>query len=736
MGLIGRLAGCLGVFRSACAAMLLSVLIVVGIGTTAGLLILHERKAALEEHEHDMNSMGVVLAEQTSRYAQVIDLILRQVQSRIALLNIATPEDFQQQLATQEVRSYLTERVTNVPQVDAIVLIDANGRSLNSSRASPGPAVDASDRDYYKYFKEHDDPGLFVGSVSKSRISGRLSLFFARRVNGRDGKLCGLVLGIVDIKSLSAFYQAAGEHTMESVLLLRRDGTMLMRYPNPEIAIGERLPSISPWYLRVAEGGGSYFTGNTLSSISSLVTVHPLTEYPLVVDVAMEEADIFARWHREAVYVAGFASTAALLFAGLFWMLARQFGRQAVQNGKLELAAIRLSENQEILRSYAEMSADWLWELDADLRLKSAFDFVTDADDIGKTPRELADPAMNEERWAAHQAELAARLPFRDFRWERIGSNGERLFISTNGVPIFDRNGLFRGYRGTGRDITAEVAATAKLLQLNSDLELGRQHFNAVLDSMSQGVCLFNADKRLVLSNRRYAAIYNLPPESTRPGQSLDQIVNDRYAAGSALDMSEAEFLAWRDKAIADQQPSTAVTPLKNGRVIAIHHQPMPDGGWVAIHEDITERQQAEASIVFMAHHDALTKLPNRMLFRERVEQAIAMAGRGSEFAVICIDLDNFKQINDTLGHPVGDGLLVAVADRLQSCVRDVDTVARLGGDEFAIIQIAVQQPEDAEALASRLIAAFRQPFDVGGASDHVGSQHRDHSGIGRQHLI
>ena len=660
-----------------------------------------------------MNSMGVVLSEQTFRYTQVIDLILRQVQSRIALLNIATPEDFQQQLATKEIGSYLAERLTNVSQVDAIVLIDANGHSLNSSRAWPAPAAEATDRDYYNYFKEHDDPGLFVGSVSKSRVSGRLSLFFARRINGRDGKYCGVVLGIVDIRSLSAFYQAAGEHTLEFVSLLRRDGTMLMRYPSPELAIGARLPLISPWYMRVAEGGGSYFTESNSSAISSLVIVHPLTEYPLVVDVAMGEADIFARWYREAVYVAGFATTAALIFAGLFWMLARQFRRQAVQNGKLEVAAIRLSENQEILRSYVEMSADWLWELDADFRLKSAFDFVTNPDDIGKTPRELADPAMHEERWAAHKAELAARRPFRDFRWERIGPNGERLFISTNGVPILDRKGVFRGYRGTGRDITAEVAATAKLLQLNSDLELGRRHFNAVLDSMSQGVCLFDADKRLVLSNRRYAAIYDLPPKSTRPGQSLEQIVNDRYAAGSALDMSEAEFLAWRDKAIADHQPSVAVTPLKNGRVVAIHHQPMPDGGWVAIHEDITERQQAEASIVFMAHHDALTKLPNRMLFRERVEQAIAMAGRGTEFAVICLDLDNFKQINDTLGHPVGDGLLVAVADRLQSCVRDADTVARLGGDEFAIIQIAVQQPEDAEVLASRLIAAFRQPFDV-----------------------
>ena len=178
----------------------------------------------------------------------------------------------------------------------------------------------------------------------------------------------------------------------------------------------------------------------------------------------MGEADIFAQWYREAVYVAGFASTAALIFAGLFWMLARQFKRQAVQNGKLEIAAIRLSENQQILRAYAEMSADWLWELDADLRLKSASDFVTVSDDIGKTPWELADPAMHEERWAAHRAELAARLPFRNFRWERIGSNGERLFISTNGDPIFDRNGVFRGYRGTGRDITGGSCGHRKVV--------------------------------------------------------------------------------------------------------------------------------------------------------------------------------------------------------------------------------------------------------------------------------
>jgi diguanylate cyclase (GGDEF)-like protein len=147
----------------------------------------------------------------------------------------------------------------------------------------------------------------------------------------------------------------------------------------------------------------------------------------------------------------------------------------------------------------------------------------------------------------------------------------------------------------------------------------------------------------------------------------------------------------------------------------------MPDGGWVATHEDVTERQRAEASIAFMAQHDALTRLANRVLFQDRLEQAIAMAGRGSEFAVIYLDLDHFKPVNDTLGHAVGDGLLQAVANRLQACVREGDTVARLGGDEFAIIQLAIGQPYHAELLTSRVIETFLEPFNVQGHQIAVG---------------
>jgi diguanylate cyclase (GGDEF)-like protein len=148
----------------------------------------------------------------------------------------------------------------------------------------------------------------------------------------------------------------------------------------------------------------------------------------------------------------------------------------------------------------------------------------------------------------------------------------------------------------------------------------------------------------------------------------------------------------------------------------------MPGGGWVATYEDATERRRAEERIAFLAHHDALTGLPNRNLFRERAEQAVADLGRGKGSAVLCLDLDRLKAVNDTLGHGAGDQLLRAVAGRLTACARDTDTVARLGGDEFAVVQAGVDDPEDAELLAERILQALAQPYDLDGHRVVVGA--------------
>src|SRR4029077_3001165 len=138
-------------------------------------------------------------------------------------------------------------------------------------------------------------------------------------------------------------------------------------------------------------------------------------------------------------------------------------------------------------------------------------------------------------------------------------------------------------------------------------------------------------------------------------------------------------------------------------------------GGWVATHEDITERKRAEERIAHLAHYDPLTNLPNGALIREHHEQQLNWVNRGSKLAVLYLDLDHFKSINDTLGHPLGDELLTAVAARLRSCVRETDSGAPLRRDKFAVIQTAIEQPADVTGLATRIIEEIRQPFDLGG---------------------
>src|SRR5262249_45394194 len=146
-------------------------------------------------------------------------------------------------------------------------------------------------------------------------------------------------------------------------------------------------------------------------------------------------------------------------------------------------------------------------------------------------------------------------------------------------------------------------------------------------------------------------------------------------------------------KTIAENRPATKIRELSDGRIIATKHRPMPSGGWISTHEDITEYRRIEARIAHMAHHDVLTELPNRVLLRERLDRALAGVDEERSLAVFGLDLDRFKDINDTLGHTIGDALLKAVGERLRSCVGEMDTVARVGGDEFSIVQTAGQQP-------------------------------------------
>ena len=254
-------------------------------------------------------------------------------------------------------------------------------------------------------------------------------------------------------------------------------------------------------------------------------------------------------------------------------------------------------------------------------------------------------------------------------------------------------------------------------------MQIRNFQFDTAINNMSQGLCFFDANHRLIVCNDRYVDMYDLPRDRVGPGTPLAEIVDLRFEAGSFPAMSREEYLHWRTNVAISNEPTDSIVELRNGRTFKIRHRPMPDGGWVATHEDITEQRRSEVKIEYMAHHDALTDLANRVLLNERLEQALGRVSIATEMvAVHHLDLDQFKAVNDTFGHPAGDKLLKIVAERLRALVRDTDTIARMGGDEFVIVQAPITDPTDATSLAQRIIASISEPFDIDGHQAVIGA--------------
>ena len=254
------------------------------------------------------------------------------------------------------------------------------------------------------------------------------------------------------------------------------------------------------------------------------------------------------------------------------------------------------------------------------------------------------------------------------------------------------------------------------------ELETQNFRFDTALNNMIHGLTMFDGAQRLVVCNQRYRDLYGIPTSLTQPGATLEEILTFRASNEAKADEDPEEYKQRLLTFSREDNSHTSVFVLRNGRVVSMRRNPMPGGGWVAAHEDITEQREAAARIAYLAHHDALTDLPNRILLRERLNETLCHVQQGASLAVLCLDLDNFKEVNDTLGHPFGDALLKLVADRLRSCIREVDLVARMGGDEFTIVQGAAAQPDAATALASRLIASLSEPYDIEGQRVRIGT--------------
>ncbi len=372
------------------------------------------------------------------------------------------------------------------------------------------------------------------------------------------------------------------------------------------------------------------------------------------------------------------------------------------------------------LQEFLSTATHWLWETDADHRFTYVSDFnqgdLVTEQILGKTRWELGgvEPGCNA-HWKAHVADLEARRPFRDFEYRSTAAAWCQRYLSISGMPVFDVHGVFKGYRGTTRDITRRK-------QAEHDLRDSDQRFKLALEGAKGGVFDMDLVSGEVIYDDQSARMLGYDEASEVPSQISDWMnrlhPDDREAARNRLD----QFLEGKTEILRSEQRQRT----KSGKwvwfncigKIAERDDEGRPRRLVGLRFDITERKRAEQTIAHMALHDALTTLPNRVYFKGELERSFNAADReGRKLAVLFLDLDHFKNVNDTLGHPVGDKLLVEVASRLKSCLRGGDLVARFGGDEFVMVVTQPYDPASISYLAERITKMIAMPYDIDGSS-------------------
>lgn len=551
---------------------------------------------AIHDASKDSTNLSVVLAEQIANSIQSIDLVLTEIKNQEEKVGAASSDEFYRVLRSEKTHKNLMEWASRLQQAEFITLVDRNGKVVNTTLQWPSPEIDLSDRTHFRYFKNNDDKEIFISDALTNRINGTSFISFGKRITGKDGAFLGEVLIGIKLSYFESIYKSISLLPDQTFLLLRRDGAVVVRYPDQVVRAGEKIPPASPWHRLVSQGGGTFQAPGLFDGRARLMAVQPLKRYPLVVNVGVAEKVALASWRKQAMTLGIGALLLIVCSAFLLYALRKQFLRLATARAK-----------------------------------------------VVEKARELA--------------------------------------------------------------------------SANSQLSIAHAQTNAALNNMSQGLVMLDSQTRLVLCNKRYLEMYDLSPEFVMPGRTLREIVEHRAEVGSFHAGDVELYLAEVADAVSRRKGFSKVTRLHDGRIISIVNEPMGGGGWVATHEDITEAKRAEGRIAQAACVDSLTGLPNREVFCEQLEQEIKRVRRGERLAVLYLDLDNMKQVNEALGHSAGDKLLMGAADRLRHCVRDIDVVARLSGDEFAIIQKCLDQPSDAAALATRISTAFREPFEFDGDS-------------------
>ncbi|HMM89085.1 bifunctional diguanylate cyclase/phosphodiesterase [Bradyrhizobium sp.] len=663
------------------------------------------RERALANSERELENTVLLVSRHFDQQFEDSDTLADDVITRLQISGIGSEREFRQRVTSTEAYEILRSKAGVLSYLGDISIFDSNGDMLNWSGPLPAPRLNISERAYFKRFKfDPRSPFLLTESV-RSYISGNLNSIIAHRLRGEDGTFLGVMVRRINPGNYEKYFASVTLGTGATISMFHADGTMLARYPRVDEMIGKNFSS-APLLQRINEKGGQQTlrVQSPVDQTARLGSAAPLVHYPGVVIATNTVADALADWREQTRLLIFAATLAAGVIALTLFLIIRQITRQSRE------AQQRLEAERGRLDTALNNMIQGLVTFDASARLVT---FNRRYIDMYNLSAEVVKPGCHFRDLMQHRKDSGSFTGDVDVFCATVIRNIARGRVDRSIMECPDGRSFMAvskpladgGWVATMEDITE---------RRNLEQERDRNHafLSQIIDHIPSQITVKDVhDRRYLLVNRVAEAQFGISRDRIIGKSAFDVFPRE---AAETITADEEKTLQSPDGLFKDEHiwETQGMGPRWiTSRRLSIRNSAGQARYIINVVDDVTERRLANEKIAHLAHYDALTDLPNRVLFREQIERELRKAGEGEQFALLYIDIDEFKGINDSLGHHVGDELLKAVATCLKGCTKPGDLIARLGGDEFAVIQTAIRGRRDVEQFVARIYAAIRHPY-------------------------
>ncbi|WP_298244465.1 EAL domain-containing protein [uncultured Bradyrhizobium sp.] len=684
---------------------LCGVLLVAGIFGVTAMAVGEFRERTLANRERELENTVQLIARHFDQQFEDSDVVAADLIGQMSLTEITSPAMFRERMSGSAANQMLRSKISSVSYLGDIALYDADGELINWSRAQPLPKINVSSRAYFQTFKTNPRSEPVLLESVRSFIINKWTTIVARRLNGADGTFLGAMVRRIDPDSYQHYFASVALAEGTAISLFDREGKMLARYPHREELIGRSFRDAPLMRKVLTEGGQQTLrVRSPTDGEERLGSAASLTHFPLVIVATNTTAAALADWRQQTGFMVTTAALSAAVIALMLYLIIRQINRQNREaQERLEAERLRLDTALNNMSQGLILYDANGYIATCNRRYADMFGLSHDVIKPGCHIREAMYHRKERDAFDGDVEAFCADV----MRVVAEGTVSTRMHQLANGraFQVINTPLAQGGWVATIEDITE---------RRNLERERDRNYtfLREIIDHIPSQITVKDARTRQYLLLNGVAEQLFGQSRQEVMGKTAFDIFPEAHAAhitaddNSALQSAKGLFKdehAW-------QMPGMGLRYITSTR-IGIRDDAGEPRYLIHVIDDVTERRRADEKIAHMAHYDALTDLPNRTLFREQIERELAKVAGGDQFALLYIDVDEFKGINDSLGHHVGDELLKAIASRLRGCLKEGDLIARLGGDEFAVIQTGIQSSAEVLSFVTRIYQAIRQPY-------------------------